>query len=429
MKIKESAPDLVTPEMMIADRIAGIAMPSSGNSIWDALGKAFGIGAKSSGGLGARFSTPHRTRKLKKIKNRLLDQYVRGEEADRFGVRLPSLRALGPAQRGIATAGKFRNMSEEQYVEEAVDGATKGPGAVEGDTQFVDDKGWPVTLKQILGSRLLTNEMYEKASIQNVSRLINVRGGSQQQNEELKYMFQRMMLEGFIRGVDITKELERQGGLDITIGKYETIGVHKYVDGQPTVIFKDSWWNSKGDADKYTLFIHEVGHSLLNASHENDRSKKTKQPGRIMTPIYAGSVLRDYNNLMDGLFKESTSYNRINVQEQTTPQQFDPSWFPSLSEDVSGIGGTGGTTAPKEEKSLGNTIVTPTVYGGTPSNTQPSITAGNGPAVANLGATPIVGGELSQSVQTPTKSFAAGMADLSSGGVNLQAAGALLKSG
>ena len=426
MKIKEDAPDLVTPQMMIADRIAGIAMPSAGASIWEALGKAYGISAKSSGGLGARFSTPGRTKRIKKIKNRLLDQFTRGEEANRFGVRLPSLGSLGPPQRGIATAGKFRNLPEEEYEELAVDGGV-GDAANDGDTQYVDDKGWPVTLKQILGSRLLTSEMYEKASIQNVNKLINVRGGTQAQNEEMKYMFQRMMLEGFIRGVDITKELERQGGIDITVGKYETIGVHKYVNGQPTVIFKDSWWNSKGDADKYTLFLHEVGHSLLNAHHENDRSQKKKDPSRLMTPIYAGSVLRDYDNLMDGLFKESTSYNRINVQEQSSPQQFDPSWFPALSED---LGGTGAPVpaADKAEKSVAS-VVTPTVYGGAPSNTQTSITAGNGPQVANLGSTPTAGGELSSSVQTPTKTFAAGMADLSSGGADLQAAGALLKSG
>lgn len=444
--IKSPVPNLVTPEQMIANSVANSVVPATSYNIFDQIAAVSPNGdvrneMPASTGYASTMSEPRGTTSLKALQNQLVSE-TRPELAARTGLALPNL-AKGP-ERGIATSAKKRALSPQEYAQQVEGGV--GDAARAGDTRFVDDKGWPVSLKQILGSRLLSPEMLKKADIRNVQKLIKVSGGTAQQNQEMQYMFQRMMLEGFIRGVDITKELEKQGGLHITVGNYETIGVHKSSGyGTSKIIFQRKWWDSKSDADKYTLFLHEVGHSLLNASHENNRSQKKKDPNRIMTPIYAGSVLRNYDKLMDQFFSESTGINRFKVQDFGKPAAYDAAGYPALSGIDSGYapgqggqgnnGGNGPVPGADNPNYFGGTnttnneytIVPPTIemaeQGGTMGPVQKAQQTVAAPTVTAPGAS------LSGDIQTATKTFAAGMADLSSKGPDMKAAGALLKSG
>ncbi len=439
--IKTPLPELVTPQQMIANNIANAVVPAKTYDIFSQLADAGAPSVSSSvpgsTGLSANMSEPRATTTLKALQNQLVSE-TRPELALRTGLALPNL-AKGP-ERGVATAASKRFMSNPQY-EQAVDGG-QGASAQAGDTRFVDDKGWPVTLKQLLGSRLLSPEMLKKADIRNVQKLIQVAGGTAQQNQEMQYMFQRMMLEGFVRGVDITKELQRQGGLKITVGQYQTIGVHKTVGGKSTIIFDREWWNSKGDADKYTLFLHEVGHSLLNASHENNRSQKKKDPNRIMTPIYAGSVLRNYDGLMDQFFSESGSINKFGVKDFGQAAAYDAAGYPAIS-GVEANNTGGNPSTPGNSNGAGDVpgADNPNYFGGTTNyEINPAsinvVEASEGAAGIQLnkmqptqGQTISAPGGLSGDIQTATKTFAAGMADLSKQGPDMESAGALLKSG
>lgn len=441
--IKTPVPNLVTPEQMIANNIANTIVPATSYNIFDEIAAAspnpdVRQTMPASTGYASTMSEPQGTTSLKALQNQLVSE-TRPELAVRTGLALPNL-AKGP-ERGIATSAKKRAMSPQEYANQVEGGV--GDAARAGDTRFVDDKGWPVTLKQILGSRLLSPEMLKKADIRNVQKLIKVSGGTAQQNQEMQYMFQRMMLEGFIRGVDITKELEKQGGLHITVGNYETIGVHKSSGyGTSKIIFQRKWWDSKSDADKYTLFLHEVGHSLLNASHENNRSQKKKDPNRIMTPIYAGSVLRNYDKLMDQFFSESTGINRFKVTDFGKPAAYDAAGYPALSGIDTGYQ-PGQGTPPANPGEGGadvanvntNTNVTNNAYTIVPQTIELAEQGGTMGQIqkATQTAAPTVtapGASLSSDIQTATKTFAAGMADLSKGtGPDMKAAGALLKSG
>jgi hypothetical protein len=372
---------------------------------------------------------------MKALQNRLTTR-------DELGVSLPNL-AYRP-QTGVATSVQqkptYTRSGQFEKIEQQVAGGV-GNAAAAGDTQYVDDQGWDVNLKQLIGSRLLSREMLQKASIQNVSKLVNFSGGTPQQNEEMKYMFQRMMLEGFTRGVDITTGIAK-GGLNVTIGNYETIGVYKSSGSKGTVIFKKDWWNGKSDADQYTLFVHELGHGVLGAHHENNRSEKKKDSSRVMTPIYAGSVLRNYDQLMDGLFNENTKSKEFKVQDFGKAATYEQNWFPPIT-GVSTTGtpitpqtdGTGTPNpdgvAPKTNTTNNYNFQPQEMMGDGASGLDATITAGGGGGrsagmMANLSAP----GQLSSDVMTPTKSFAAGMANLSQANApDMGAAGALLKSG
>lgn len=295
MKIKSSPPNLKNLASKVASSVANSAASATSASVWDSFrqaGLGTGVSYQSSGGFGASFTAPASTQALQQVKR----------TAPKAPSYLPNL-------------------------EESLNGKSKTQSGK--NTAYVDDDGWPVTLAQIVGSRMLTPDQLQKASIQNVSKLVQTAGGTPQQREELKFMFQRMMLEGFTRGVDITKELSKQGGLKISIddmisGKSSVIGVAK----KNTVQFGGKWWNSKSEADRYTLFLHEVGHNLLNAHHANENKSKDDS---VMTPIYNGSILKNYNQMLGGLFKENgASWNKVGTNKNIDPQ-YKAEWFPSLS--------------------------------------------------------------------------------------------------
>ncbi len=347
---------------LLAGRIANLAIPSSANSIFGKIqqsharrfggpGQAMGIASdprqwfmqanqftdKIGIGLGGTMS-------LKDAQSKI-ELETRTQLANRTGATLPQF--LSPLKNGIASAV---NLQTGEVMEQRTTGA---------NSMYVEDKRWPVTLAQILGSKMLTPDQLKRASIQNVSTMFNVQGGTQTEKAEMYYMFQRFMLEGFIRGVDVTKDFKGQGGKNprFTIhldngstvkGNENNIGVSK----QGEVRFNVDYMRRNDDNVKMSLFYHEMGHELLNREHAASASIM-KSGGSNAAGNKLDNSVTDYNQLMGDLYgpnggRLSGGYNHLKIPVQRNQQAaYDPSWFPSASGQQDGYtpDGQGGAGA------------------------------------------------------------------------------------
>lgn len=246
----------------------------------------------------------------------------------------------------------------------------KGP-----NSKYVDDQNFGVKLSQIVGSGMLSQEQLKRASIQNVSQMFNVQGAkTPEEKQEIYFYFQRMMLEGMIRGVDITKDLPKQGNrFSVTI----TDGNVPYGSGdgviglatQRGVYLKGSFWRNKDDAQKLALFYHEVGHELMNKAHEGEGMMKSG--GNSNSARTIKSSRQAYDQYMNNFFDSSSSrgFSHLRTPVQKNHQaEFDPSWFPAATGVDSGYtpGGVynGGDTNNQTNNAYTyNTFVPPTVGG------------------------------------------------------------------
>ncbi len=202
-----------------------------------------------------------------------------------------------------------------------------------GNTKYVDDKGWGVSLSQILGSKMLSPEQLQRASIQNVASMFKVNGGTTEEKEEMYFMFQRMMLEGMVRGVDITKDMSRQKKFEINFVPTVPNASSSSVIGNSTqsgVNIKQGYWRGKDDAAKLSLFYHEVGHELMNKGHEG--SGMMKSGGGMTTSRTIKSTRDSYDKYMNEFYDSSNSrgFEHLKVGTQKHEKaEYDPSWFPS----------------------------------------------------------------------------------------------------
>lgn len=355
-QIIQPAPSLVNPSTVVAEKVANLAVPATATTVWDKLQnkQELAITPPMSGGMSTSFNNTPGTTKLQSLSTRLADN-------SRYKLDLPNLE--GRPKQGIATA-----MQE-------VDGG-RGSGAQKGNTVYVDDKNFPVTLKEIIGSRMLTAEQLQKASIQNVKKLFRVglnstnhKGsasvGTAEENEELYYMAQRMMIEGFIRGVDITKELEKQGGLNIAIRNVSfnanptrNLGLNVSGPGMDSINFNAKFWRGASEAEKYTLFLHELGHGLLNRPELGSELKYDIMgdgPRGVAKRMMSSKEM--YNKILNDHFADATNKGTIAIAKLEAGKgtsNFDPSWFPQLSgEQVATVQGgsydpnaSGGNSSP-----------------------------------------------------------------------------------
>ncbi len=334
-KILGPTPNLVNPSTVVAEKVANIASPASASSIWDKLGAKSGTSTtapKLSGGMTALSPGTYGTSKLQHLSTQLADN-------ERYKNPLPHL--AGRPKQGIATA-----------MQEVAGGI--GAGAHKGNTVFVDDKNWPVTLKEIIGSRMLTQEQLKKASIDNVKKMFSVglnsgrhQGsasvGTKEENEELYYMFQRMMLEGFVRGVDISDEIEKRGGLNIAIrdvsfnkNAKNNIGLHSTGPTGSSINFNSRHWRKMSEMEKYTLFMHEVGHGLLRRPELGAEQKyDIMGDGPYGVAKRLMSSKETYNAILNDHFGSANNKGTIamaaSLKNGPKISEFDPSWFPQLS--------------------------------------------------------------------------------------------------
>lgn len=447
-QIKRAPINLVKAAHVVASRVAGIVAPNTTNSVFDALREQQ---FRRGGGLGMA-SDPRKYFKSDSSFYAKTDMTMRMQEQQaRFSPKTSRntmfLPNQYPARQGVATpvGSNQESITADEFMntlngwQSQVAGAPSGSaGAVSGNTQYVDDNGWPVTLAGIIGSKMLSPAQLKAASIQNVSSMINVSGGNATQRTELQYMFQRMVLEGFVRGVDITKEVAKQGGVNISLKSAIgtaglTIGISDMGLGQ-NVSFLQSWWDGHADPDKYTLFLHEIGHNLLGEYHHSNS---------VMASPYPGSVIKNgYDSMLNELFSSSQTGNKVPIVNNQTPV-YDQSWYPELSaispDKAAPTGNTTGTPsgapAPSPVYTPGSTTINTT-------NTTNSPAQVNAPGASNSTIGGVGNAQVPNQNNTPvagmlpdiaaTKAFAAGMVDLSKSNSSqntMDMAGALLKSG
>lgn len=333
----------------LAGRIANLAIPSSANNIFAQLQenqvKKYGMDFGNASDPRKFFMSSNAftdqvqlglgsTMTLKQAQSKIM-QETRAELARKSGQLEQYTR---PLQKGIATADQHKfcdhtngielnQQNQDQWIQEQ---------RTTNNIAIVEDQRWPVTLAQIVGSKMLTTEQLKAASIQNVSKYFNVVGGNYTEQAEMRYMFQRMMLEGFIRGVDITKDLPKQNNrLTVYLDPGSTVASNPNNIGlstQGTVRFNLNYMRKQNDNVKLSLFYHEMGHELLNKSHSG-KEGIMKSGGSYRSGQNLLKSTASYNALMNDLFSSSGSraYNHLKVPINRGVQaNYDPSWFPSI---------------------------------------------------------------------------------------------------
>lgn len=340
----------------VANRISSLAFPSTASPIFEKLRdqqKALGIDPRAQFMAPAGFSEklPLNTRDMSFLE-------TRSEQARAKGLTLTG--TYGPPKKGIASSPGRNNLeqrvgnhashthgtngecevSASDIGEEASGSIMKRKGA---NSKYVEDQRWPVTLKQLLGSKMLSQAQLKTASIENVRRMFQVSGGSATEREEVHYMFQRMLLEGFVRGVDLTKDIKKQGGTKVHITAGAVPGAsNKNVIGmakQGQVYLKGDFWRNSSDEAKLALFYHEMGHELLNRGHTGSGVMKSGG-GRITAGKLQGTR-QQYDAMMNELFRTNAPNQRSSKHLQIDKKKYDngtydPSWYPSATGDGSG---------------------------------------------------------------------------------------------
>jgi hypothetical protein len=332
-KILGPTPNLVNPVSVTAEKVANIASPASATSMWDKLAAKQGVPStapKMAGGMTALGAGTYGTSKLQHLSTQLANN-------DRYKNPLPN--TMGRPQQGIASA-----------MQEVAGG--RGAGANKGNTVFVDDANWPVTLKEIIGSRMLTQQQLQAASIDNVKKLFttglnsgrhqgSLSVGTSKEHEELYYMAQRMIIEGMVRGVDITKAIKERGGLNIAIRNVSfnknadgNIGLHSTGPSGSSINFNARHWRKMSEMEKYTLFMHEMGHGLLWQPEKDRSAYGIMGDGPYGVAKKLMSSKEAYNSILNYHFssrgqKGLTAIAKTEAGKGTS--DFDPAWFPQLS--------------------------------------------------------------------------------------------------
>lgn len=371
-----------SPLALLAGRIANMAIPATANSIFSDIqkshirrfGQNFGAATDPRAffmqsnafsdqikvGLGSTMS-------LLDAQNRI-DRETRTELANRTGNRLPQFQSslkvgIASSTKKIADTAKHNSGAHDPSTcavcQEQWNGNIQQQRTTGTNSMYVEDSRWPVTLNQILGSKMLTPDQLKRASIQNISSYMNVTGGTQTERAEMYYMFQRMMLEGFIRGVDITRDFKTAGAggrnpkLNVVLVGGSTVASNPNNIGVSTqtgtVKFNVDYMRRNNDNVKMSLFYHEIGHELLNKEHSSAegimKSGGSNRAGQSLLKSTAS-----YNSIMSQLFTTGGSLSNgarhlsipVNRNQNTS---YDPSWFPSANGQTNGYDpGTGGSS-------------------------------------------------------------------------------------
>jgi hypothetical protein len=151
--------------------------------------------------------------------------------------------------------------------------STSGPGSLGAASDpYVHDQGWGTTLSGLLASKAFTAAQLQAASIQNVSKLIKWIGGggsTELQHQQVEFMMQRYVLEGFMNGVDVPRLIQAQyNGSGVPIGFFADQGSTIGWGGGGQVTWSMSYWNGTDSAGQLADFYHEMGHELLGEQHE-----------------------------------------------------------------------------------------------------------------------------------------------------------------
>ncbi len=467
--IKEPVPQMVRATQGVASNIAATVIPTQ-NDIFSQLAESphiqvMGDPRKSMNAplaySGQRISeTPAMS--LSALQNQLNTPTSR-EQANIKGVALPNLSL--PPKKGVGTSAQ----QSRTY------GAYSGGGQMEesqSNPLMVDEKYFNKSLAQTLGSGMLSAEQIRSASFANVQAMIGFRdsaptpgGGSMglslsaQDKQEMTFYMQRMILEGYVRGVDLTKAIKATRGGKMTFGFGDGFGL-KGGNGaiglggtNAGVALDRSFWSKANDAEKLGLFYQEVGHALLDfPSGVQGHSRGLMKGSDADVQNGGGSLKNNYDKYLNWFFEDANSgagkrFNPTKGLSNSDVQNLlakNPDWVPSVSggpipksDHVNGVptnpggpsqGGNSNTDNNNFTNNNSYTMVPQTVELAQSSGMMSAQGGGRQPAPQAM-ASAVAPQGLDSNVLTPTKTFAAGMADLSKQGPDMDRAGALLKSG
>ncbi len=338
----------------------------------------------------------------------------------------PAINAAAmPPRPGIATDHHSSGMATS-FSETGANANWRGsPAAMAAGNPQVEDAGWGQTMSQIVGSGMLSQEQLQAASFSNVLSMTRVDGGTDNDRREMAFYMQRMIMEGYIRGVDLVRDIKNEYGgsirIQLTDGAVCSTTSTSIIGcgGMGFTQFRNSFWQNAGDGTKLALFYHEVGHEMLNRGHD-------MRPSSLMGyDRFNNSWQKDagtYDALMDELYRNSSGVSKVSANNTplTTAQadaliKANPDWFPSVSGvDPSGIGPNGNpNTAPPPGNTTNTTnnttIIPPTVQPASAAGTIGASTMGGRAGTPEEASKTPVAGSLPD--MASVHSFAAGLKD------------------
>lgn len=444
-RIKSRRPNMIAAANVIAARVAGMVAPDNADDIFSMLKNRVGdrYNAHSQVPLSSGYKSTARV--VDDISGALKGQIsseTRDQLAQRTGLPLANL-AYKP-KTGVATAAQIKPRTGEQQQTEF--GAYQTYGSQQqqtSDPNMVDDAGWSKTLAQTVGSGMISAAQFQAASFANVGAMLGTRTSSfngatagalsNDEKTEMTYMLQRMILEGYVRGVDIPAMIKNMNGGQLKLATSDGAGLGLGVAGYNIgAMFDKTWWSKASDIDKIGLFYQEVGHALGVAPHTrglmegNDTIFSADDQAKKMYGQYLDYYFEDVK-AHSSYDVASSKANALTSDAAAALINKNKDWLPSLTGVIGAGKTTTATTTPTyrtgsiSKSSLEAEESTIPILNPSFQNAPTESSGGNGLDLPTS--------ELSESVMDSTKTFAKDMADISKPNPTNTGAGALLTTG
>lgn len=280
------------------------------------------------------------------------------------------------------------------------------------------------SLAQTLGSGMLSQQQLQAASYSNVYSLIKPGRASEADRQKATILLQRMILEGYVRGVDVARFFKEKGGLSYSVGS-PRCGLScggTTSTGQPFVdMNNDGHYGS--DIGFLNIFYQEVGHAMGLLTHT-----RGLMAGSYQYKDLKGQTVANYSKWLDWFFQDIGGTSRMSSYKFQPTRGLDANqvnqiiqqnqgWFPTVTGADPNGGVTpnpDGTTTTNTTNTVNNynTFVPPTVNPGAGGQTfigDSTVESGR----TQTGNTPVQGGGPGSEEGTAAslRSFAAGLRD------------------
>lgn len=291
-----------------------------------------------------------------------------------------------PARPGVASAQDTLNgHGQDGYVDDSGryhgtfhDGNPNNPGG-SGAIERLPPNGRSTSLDrlapslaQTIGSGMLSQDQLQRASYANVASLIRPYGVgySPEDKQTATFLLQRMILEGFVRGVDVERQLRNSGGLQYEVGGggcgYSCGG---WNGSGPFVQMNRGGYGS--DVALLNIFYQEVGHALGQLNHT-----RGLMAGSYQYSDLSGQTVANYSKWLDWYFQDvgKVRFTPTRGMDSTQVQQWlaqNPNAFPSLSGVNVPPGGPPGSPPGTTPPGVAPPNVTTNVYNITPTAVNP----------------------------------------------------------
>lgn len=318
--------------------------------------------------------------------------------------------SLSPAMGDHDHAGEGFVDDNGRYHGTAFDGNPVNPGGM-GAIERLGPTGTSASLDrlnpslaQTIGSGMLSQAQLQAASYQNVYSLIKMGAGTEEDHRTAAFLLQRMALEGYVRGVDVLRQLKDSGGLHYSVGSPRCGYSCGGWDGSgPFVDMNSGGYGS--DVALLNIFYQETGHALGQLVHT-----RGLMAGSYQYSDLTGQTVANYSQWLDMYFQDVGKVRFTPTRGDVNAADFikqHPDWYPSLSGvAIPPGGGTG--PGPGGTTSITNIHNPATIGGAAAGGTIP----GSGMEAPSQGAesekTPVAG---SLPNIDAVRSFAAGLQD------------------